>query len=85
MGSLYDNVNGQSIVEWLSQALQLLSSRICGRRVVGEFSMTEYHAVKDIYTWLRNTELENKDRLELIQIGTTHQVIIVKVKCTLNN
>ena len=84
MGSLYENVNGQSIVEWLSQAFHLLSSRICGWGVVGEFSMTEYHAVKDIYTWLRNTELENQDRLELIQIGTTHQVITVIVNCTLN-
>ena len=37
--------------------------------------MTEYHSVQDINTWLRNTEIENKDRLELIQIGTTHQVL----------
>ena len=75
MGGLYESGNGQDIVEWLSQALQLLSNRIYGRKVVEEFSMTEYHSVQDINTWLRNTEIENKDRLELIQIGTTHQVL----------
>ena len=75
MGGLYESGNGQDIVEWLSQALQLLSNRIYGRKVVEEFSMTEYHSVQDINTWLKSTELKNKDRLELIQIGTTHQVI----------
>jgi len=82
MGGLYESGNGQDIVQWLSQALQLLSNRIYGRKVVEEFSMTEYHSVQDINTWLRNTELENKDRLELIQIGTTHQgreIVVAKV------
>eukprot|EP00092_Neocalanus_flemingeri_P059541 GFUD01071198.1.p1 GENE.GFUD01071198.1~~GFUD01071198.1.p1 ORF type:complete len:330 (-),score=77.53 GFUD01071198.1:30-1019(-) len=57
----------------MHHAYDVLVNLVTKEQATGEISFTEYHRVEEIYMWLKNMEMANKDVMELIKIGTTHE------------
>ena len=64
----------QGLVQGFYQVWDALEGPVTREQAKGEITFTEYHRVEDIYMWLKNMQLANKQRLNLIKIGTTHEV-----------
>jgi len=72
-GVLSDWAETQDLVQGVYQVWGALAGLVTRQQVKGEITFTEYHRVEDIYMWLKNMQLANKQRLNLIKIGTTHE------------
>jgi hypothetical protein len=73
-GALSDWAQTQGLVQGVYQVWDALAGLVNREQAKGEITFTEYHRVEDIYMWLKNMQLANKQRLNLIKIGTTHEV-----------
>lgn len=73
-GAISDWARDHGIAQGLYNVYDALSSMITKEQAKGKVTFTEYHRVEEIYMWLKNLELANKHRMNLIKIGTTHEV-----------